>query len=67
MIGDLFVNDIRIKELNQMKAKLSRREPCLGVSVMYFCPQIVEIIGYLGFDWVLLDCEHGSLGESEIE
>ena len=67
MIGDLFINAKRIKELNHMKDKLSRREPCLGVSVMYFCPQIVEIIGYLGFDWVLLDCEHGSLGESEIE
>ena len=50
-----------------MKDKLSRKEPCIGVSIMFFCPQIVEMIGYLGFDWILLDCEHGSIDSSELE
>jgi 2-keto-3-deoxy-L-rhamnonate aldolase RhmA len=30
-------------------------------------PQIVEMLGYAGFDWVLLDCEHGSLSLSDVE
>jgi len=50
-----------------MKEKLSRKEPCIGVSIMFFCPQIVEMVGYLGFDWILLDCEHGSIDSSELE
>ncbi len=29
--------------------------------------QIVEMIGRLGFDWVLLDCEHGSLSPESVE
>ena len=24
-------------------------------------PPVVEMIGYLGFDWILLDNEHGSI------
>ena len=50
-----------------MKDKLSRKEPCIGVSIMFFCPQIVEMGGYLGFDWILLDFEHGSIDSSELE
>lgn len=50
-----------------MKEKLSRKESCIGVSIMFFCPQIVEMVGYLGFDWILLDCEHGSIDSSELE
>lgn len=50
-----------------MKAKLSRGEVARGVSIMIPSPQIVEMIGLLGFDWVLLDCEHGTMTVESVE
>jgi 2-keto-3-deoxy-L-rhamnonate aldolase RhmA len=52
---------------NRMKEKLRAGEPVFGVSVMIPSPQIVEIIGAAGFDWVLLDCEHGTLTLESVE
>lgn len=34
---------------------------------MFPSPQIVEIVGKLGFDWVLIDCEHGSNSPESVE
>jgi 4-hydroxy-2-oxoheptanedioate aldolase len=53
--------------INRLKAKLAAGEPGLGCSLMFPSPQIVEMLGYAGFDWVLLDCEHGSLSPADIE
>ena len=50
-----------------MKAKLAAGEPAFGVSVMFPSPPVVEMLGALGFDWVLLDCEHGSLTPESVE
>ena len=52
---------------NRMKEKIARGEPALGCSVMFPSPQIVEMLGYAGFDWVLIDCEHGSIGLGDVE
>lgn len=52
---------------NRMKEKIARGEPALGCSVMFPSPQVVEMLGYTGFDWVLIDCEHGSIGPGEVE
>jgi 4-hydroxy-2-oxoheptanedioate aldolase len=52
---------------NRMKARLMAGHPALGCSVMFPSPQIVEMLGHAGFDWVLLDCEHGSLSLSDVE
>lgn len=52
---------------NVLKEKIGRGEPALGVSLMFPSPQVVEMLGYAGFDWVLLDCEHGSLGLADVE
>ena len=52
---------------NRMKEKIARGEPALGCSVMFPSPQIVEMLGLAGFDWVLIDCEHGSIGLGEVE
>jgi len=52
---------------NRMKEKLRAGEPVYGVSVMIPSPQIVEMIGAAGFDWVLLDCEHGTLTLESVE
>jgi 4-hydroxy-2-oxoheptanedioate aldolase len=52
---------------NRMKEKLRAGEPVFGVSVMIPSPQVVEMIGAAGFDWVLLDCEHGTLTIESVE
>jgi 2-keto-3-deoxy-L-rhamnonate aldolase RhmA len=52
---------------NRMKEKLRAGEPVFGVSVMIPSPQIVEMIAAAGFDWVLLDCEHGTLTIESVE
>ena len=52
---------------NRMKRKLLSGEPAFGVSIMFPSPHIVDIIGRLGFDWVLIDCEHGSISIESVE
>ena len=50
-----------------MKEKLRAGQPVFGVSVMIPSPQVVEMIAAAGFDWVLLDCEHGTLTLESVE
>jgi 4-hydroxy-2-oxoheptanedioate aldolase len=50
-----------------MKELIRGRRPALGCSLMFPSPQLVEMIGHAGFDWVLLDCEHGSLSGADVE
>ena len=52
---------------NKLKEKLLSGQPAFGVSVMFPSPHVVEMLGRLGFDWVLLDCEHGSLSPENVE
>jgi len=52
---------------NKMKAKLLAGRPAFGLSVMIPSPQVVEMAGRLGFDWVLIDCEHGPIGPESLE
>ena len=52
---------------NKMKAKLQSGEPAFGVSIMIPCPQVVEMVGRLGFDWILIDCEHGTISLETVE
>jgi 2-keto-3-deoxy-L-rhamnonate aldolase RhmA len=52
---------------NLMKEKLRAGKPVYGVSVMIPSPQIVEMIAAAGFDWVLLDCEHGTMTLESVE
>src|ERR671929_1671994 len=52
---------------NVMKAKLAAGQPALGLSVMIPSAQIVEMAGGLGFDWVLIDCEHGTISLETME
>ncbi len=50
-----------------MKAQLLSNQPAFGVSVMIPSPQIVDMIGRLGFEWVLIDCEHGTISRESVE
>jgi 4-hydroxy-2-oxoheptanedioate aldolase len=52
---------------NKMKQKLAAGEPVFGLSVMIPSPQIVEMAGRLGFDWVLIDFEHGAISPETLQ
>jgi len=52
---------------NQMKVLLAKDEPAFGLSIMFPSPQMVEMAKPLGFDWVLIDCEHGSISIESAE
>ena len=52
---------------NRAKAKLLAGEIAVGGSVNFYAPILVELYGVLGFDWVWIDCEHGSSNDSESE
>ncbi len=46
---------------NVIKAKFAAGDPAFGCSIMIPSPQIVEMVGHAGFDWVLIDMEHGTI------
>jgi len=50
-----------------LKDKLAAGRPILGLSLMFDCPPLVAMAGAMGFDWVLLDCEHGALEIGNLE
>ncbi|BBB90269.1 MAG TPA: aldolase/citrate lyase family protein [Methylomusa anaerophila] len=52
---------------NRMKEKLLQGKPVLGISMMIPAVQLVDMAGKLGFDWVLIDCEHGSISLETVE
>ena len=52
---------------NTMKAKLQQGLPAVGISLTFPSPHLVEVAAYCGFDWVLLDCEHGSMTPESVE
>ncbi|HTM96877.1 MAG TPA: hypothetical protein VL100_13840 [Croceibacterium sp.] len=48
-------------------AKLARGEPVFGTFVKLKAPAIVELLGIAGFDFAILDAEHGCFTHAEIE
>lgn len=44
---------------NTLKSKLYRGETAIGTFMAYSTPELVEILGICGLDFVILDCEHG--------
>lgn len=46
---------------NKTKARLLAGESVYGVVVRFPAPALVEMFGHLGFDFVMIDREHGSL------
>jgi 4-hydroxy-2-oxoheptanedioate aldolase len=48
--------------LMNLKAKLKTKQRLLGTFVQIPSPAIVELAGYAGFDFVIIDFEHGPLG-----
>jgi len=47
---------------NQAKEKILNGGTAYGVFCPLYSPAVVELIGHLGFDFVLLDAEHSPNG-----
>jgi 4-hydroxy-2-oxoheptanedioate aldolase len=52
---------------NSVKEKLKRGEQILGAFLGIYSPPLVEMLGYAGFDYVVIDDEHGAFSSSELE
>src|SRR3989454_181663 len=46
---------------NTLKQRLYAGKAAFGVMCTFPSPSVVEMLGHLGFDWILLDNEHGSI------
>ena len=52
---------------NLTKEKIKEGKTAYGVFVSMYCPTIVEIIGHMGFDFVILDAEHSPIETESCE
>jgi 4-hydroxy-2-oxoheptanedioate aldolase len=52
---------------NALKARFARGEAAYGVNLMFPSVQMVETFAHLGFDWVLIDCEHGAISVESLD
>lgn len=52
---------------NWLKPKLAEKPYVIGTFVEIPSPQVVEILGLAGFDFVVIDCEHGAIGLEKVE
>ena len=50
---------------NQIREKLAAGKPVYGAMVQFPDADLVELLGYAGFDWILIDAEHGSINEND--
>ncbi len=51
---------------NTVKDKLRNKQPSYGIGLLWPSPELVELSGYLGFDWLWLDVEHGAFDLQEL-
>ena len=52
---------------NSLKQKLNAGKAVFGVMITFPSAPVVEMLGQLGFDWVLLDNEHGNITVANVE
>lgn len=52
---------------NEVKEKIKQGEQVLGAFIGIHSPPLVEMIGYAGFDFVVIDDEHGAFSPTELE
>ena len=53
--------------INQTKQKLRDGETVFGCFLRYPDPNLVEVLGYQGWDFLVFDTEHGSMQPADIE
>jgi 4-hydroxy-2-oxoheptanedioate aldolase len=52
---------------NTTKAKLKEGKVIFGAIITRYAPDLVEIFGAIGYDFVMIDCEHGPMGLDQVE
>ena len=52
---------------NSTKARLADGEVVFGAIISHFAPDLVELIGAIGYEFVMIDCEHGPMGLDQVE
>ena len=52
---------------NHTKAKLAEGKVVFGGIVTRYAPDIIEILGLIGYDFVMIDCEHGPSDLDQVE
>ena len=52
---------------NLTKEKLLNGFPVFGAIIHEYSPGTVEIFGAIGYDFVMIDCEHGSMSVDQVE
>jgi 4-hydroxy-2-oxoheptanedioate aldolase len=52
---------------NLTKAKLAEGKVVFGAIVNRYAPDLVELFGAIGYDFVMIDCEHGPMTLDQVE
>jgi 4-hydroxy-2-oxoheptanedioate aldolase len=52
---------------NLTKAKLAEGKVVFGTIVNRYAPDLVELFGAIGYDFVMIDCEHGAMHLDQVE
>src|SRR5437870_3584549 len=52
---------------NTTKAKLAEGKVVFGAIISRHAPDLVELFGAIGYDFVMIDCEHGPMSLDEVE
>jgi 4-hydroxy-2-oxoheptanedioate aldolase len=52
---------------NATKAKLAEGNVVFGAIISHHAPDLVELFGAIGYDFVMIDCEHGPMSLDEVE
>lgn len=65
--GQVPPESIQSSLLNNFKAKLKAGKPVFGPFIETIDPAFIEISGYAGFDFVIIDMEHGPASLSQVQ
>src|SRR4051794_6865559 len=60
-IAEPLAQDSSHPPINRLKELLKSGKPAIGVMVVMPTAASVEVLAALGFDWVLIDSEHGPI------
>ncbi len=52
---------------NITKAKLAEGDVVFGAIISRYAPDLVELFGAIGYDFVMIDCEHGPMDLDQVE
>lgn len=52
---------------NTTKAKLAEGKVVFGAIISRYAPDLVELFGAIGYDFVMIDCEHGPMTLDQVE